>query len=138
MTADEIIEQLGLCAHPEGGWFAETWRDGTREERGSGTAIYFLLKAGETSAWHRVDAVEVWHWYAGSELELEIATSGAVETLRLGDDLAAGARPQRIVPRGAWQRARSTGEFTLVGCTVSPAFVLEGFEMAPAGWSPGD
>lgn len=140
MTADEIIAELGLEPHPEGGWFRETWRHVPTEGagRGAGTAIYFLLKAGEASAWHRVDAAEIWHHYAGAPLELRVSEPEVAPPVVyvLSPDLAAGARPQWIVPAGAWQSARSLGEWTLVGCTVSPAFVFEGFEMAPRGWAP--
>jgi predicted cupin superfamily sugar epimerase len=136
MDADEIIDALELRPHPEGGWFAETWRDEGRP-RGAGTAIYFLLRAGERSHWHRVDAAETWHHYAGAPLELAIARDGGpVTTAVLGIDLAAGQRPQATVPAGAWQAAVSTGPFTLVGCTVAPAFEFEGFELAPPGWEP--
>jgi predicted cupin superfamily sugar epimerase len=135
MHADEIIDVLGLRPHPEGGWFAETWRDDT-PPRGAGTAIYFLLRAGERSHWHRVDAAETWHHYTGAPLELSIAHAGAVTTTVLGTDLAAGQRPQATVPAGAWQAAVTTGELTLVGCTVAPAFRFEGFELAPPGWEP--
>lgn len=140
MTADELIAQLGLAAHPEGGHFVETWRDTpSGGGRGAGTAIYFLLRAGEESAWHKVDAAEIYHHYAGAPLEVDVAADDATPPARhvLGSDLAAGERPQLVVPPGAWQRARSCGEFTLVGCTVAPAFVFDGFEMAPPGWSPG-
>jgi len=138
LTPDEIIARLGLQPHPEGGHFAETWRD-TRPAggRGSGTAIYFLLRAGEVSRWHRVDATEIWHWYAGSALSLGLSPDGTGQTdLTLGPELASGQVPQAIVPAHAWQTARSLGAWTLVGCTVSPAFEFSGFEMAPPGWQP--
>lgn len=136
-SADRLIQQLGLEPHPEGGWYRETWRHVTPDEgRGAGTAIYFLLRAGERSAWHRVDADEIWHFYRGAPLELEIVDDGAPRVERLGSDLEVGERPQRVVPAGAWQRARSLGAFTLVGCTVSPAFEFSGFELAPDGFDP--
>lgn len=132
--AAALIAALGLERHPEGGWFRETWRDPDVDgERGSGTAIYFLLGEGERSHWHRVDAVEIWHHYAGAPLELSV---GGATPVVLGPDVAGGEVPQAIVPAGAWQSARSLGAFTLVGCTVSPAFRFEGFELAPDGWSP--
>jgi predicted cupin superfamily sugar epimerase len=137
-TAEDIIAALGLVAHPEGGHYRETWRapaDGGNA-RGVGTAIYYLLRAGEESRWHRVDAVEVWHFYAGDPLELRIAGDSGVNTIVLGTQVATGARPQIVVPRDAWQAARPLGAWTLVGCTVSPAFVFDGFELAPEGWSP--
>jgi predicted cupin superfamily sugar epimerase len=139
MDPDQLIAALGLAPHPEGGWYAETWREpapaGTRP---AGSAIHFLLRAGERSSWHRVDATEVWHHYAGDALLLEIAShDGTVTAIRLGDDIADGERPQAVVPAGAWQQAHSLGAWTLVGCTVAPAFRFEGFELAPQGWSPG-
>ena len=138
LDADEIIRLLALKPHPEGGHFVETWRhrpDGGG--RGAGTAIYFLLAEGERSLWHRVDATEIWHYYAGAPLLLSVSLgAGHLETLTLGPELFAGQRPQGVVPEGAWQSACSTGSFTLVGCTVSPAFVLSGFEMGPPGFDP--
>ena len=139
MMADEVITQLGLAPHPEGGHYRETWRDGTGNGgRGSGTAIYYLLKEGERSHWHRVDAAEVWHWYAGAPLELSVAGEGYGPYADiLGNDIAGGQRPQIVVPADAWQSARSLGDYTLVGCTVAPGFEFSGFEMAPSGWTPG-
>lgn len=128
MTAAEVVTLLDLAAHPEGGWFRETFRDTVGEGRAASTAIYFLLEAGQESRWHRVDAAEVWHHYAGAPLWLTI---GDAEH-RLGTDLAAGDRPQAVVPAGVWQKARSLGDWTLVGCTVAPGFEFSGFEMAPA------
>ncbi len=137
LDAAAVIQQLGLARHPEGGWYRETWRHHGRDGgRGAGTAIYYLLSAGEVSAWHRVDATEIWHWYAGAPLELDVASTGPVETHRLGPDLPTGERPQIIVAEGAWQSARSLGAWSLVGCTVSPAFEFSGFEIAPPGWKP--
>jgi uncharacterized protein len=139
MTADDIIRLLDLKPHPEGGHFAETFRDAADGGgRAASTAIYFLLARGERSHWHRVDAAEVWHYYAGSPLRLEIAANsdGLVRRVRLGLDLAAGERPQAVVPRHAWQAAESLGDWTLVGCTVAPGFEFAGFEMAPPGWTP--
>ena len=139
MKAEAIIRALGLEPHPEGGWFRETWREPTAP-RGHGTAIYFLLREGERSHWHRVDADELWHHYAGAPLELATSrdAAGPIERAVLGTALDEGQRPQLLVPAGAWQAARSLGTFTLVGCTVSPAFVFEGFELAPPGWVPGE
>ncbi len=142
MTADEIIAALGLKPHPEGGHFCETFRDRTTLPggRSAGTAIYYLLKAGERSHWHRVDATEIWHWYAGAPLCLAIAetVSNKVTIHTLGPMLGTGARPQIIVPAQAWQSAESLGSYSLVGCTVTPGFEFAGFEMAPPGWHPGD
>lgn len=141
LDAASTIDTLGLERHPEGGWFTETWRHRPDRPatRGAGTAIYFLLDADEESRWHRVDAAEVWHHYAGAPLLLSIAAddAGPVTTVRLGGDLLAGERPQVVVPAGAWQAARPDGGAVLVGCTVAPAFDFAGFELAPEGWEPG-
>jgi len=138
LSAAEIIRLLDLRPHPEGGHFAETWRHRPETgERGSGTAIYYLLQAGEYSHWHRVDATEIWHWYAGAPLVLTLSENGHDATaLHLGPDLSARQRPQLVVPAHAWQTAESLGAWTLVGCTVSPAFDFTGFELAPADWRP--
>jgi predicted cupin superfamily sugar epimerase len=139
LTADEVIRLLDLKPHPEGGHFREMFRDTRQVDdgRAASTAIYFLLARGERSHWHRVDAVEVWHWHAGAPLELEIAQGeGRIERATLGNDLASGERPQAIVPAHAWQAAQSFGDWTLVGCTVAPGFEFSGFELAPRGWSP--
>ena len=136
--ADAIIRLLGLAPHPEGGHYRETFRDEVSDgARAASTAIYFLLRAGEISRWHRVDAAEVWHWYAGAALALSIvAASGQRERIRLGPTLIAGERPQAVVPAGDWQQAESLGAWTLVGCTVAPGFVFEGFELAPTDFDP--
>jgi predicted cupin superfamily sugar epimerase len=138
---DHIISELGLRPHPEGGHYSETWRaPAGPAERPSGTAIYYLLRAGERSHWHRLDAAEVWHYYAGEPLELSVAAGSGLEPARrhvLGADLAAGQRPQLVVPAGDWQSAESLGAWTLVGCTVSPGFRFEGFELAAPDWHPG-
>jgi predicted cupin superfamily sugar epimerase len=142
LTADDVIRLLALTPHPEGGHYRETFRDADDEAgRAHSTAIYFLLRAGEVSQWHRVDAAEAWHWYAGDPLELELAPPDAsvAVIVRLGADLTRGERPQAIVPPGHWQRARSLGAWTLVGCTVAPGFTFAGFEMAPASFRvPGE
>lgn len=140
LDAAAVIAALGLQPHPEGGWYAETWRDAPADgSRGVGTAIYFLLEADQVSHWHRVDAVEIWHHHAGGPLDLRVAVddAGPVETTRLGPDLAAGQRPQGLVPAGAWQAARPVDGPVLVGCTVAPAFGFAGFELAPPEWEPG-
>ncbi|MEC3863047.1 cupin domain-containing protein [Mesobacterium sp. TK19101] len=135
MTADQIIATLGLMPHPEGGHYTQTWV-AENAGRPTGTCIYFLLKAGESSHWHRVDATEIWHFYAGSPLILSMAETdaGPRRDLLLGPDLAAGQRPQLIVPEQHWQAARSTGGWTLVGCTVSPGFRFDGFDLAQPGF----
>lgn len=138
LEARAVIETLGLQPHPEGGHFREIWRDPAPDgERGAGTAIYYLLAAGERSHWHRVDAAEAWHWYAGGPLALGVSEDGrASERLLLGPDLGAGQQPFRLVPKGWWQAAEPLGRWALVGCTVSPAFDFAGFEMAPPDWRP--
>ena len=135
--ADRIIKQLDLQPHPEGGHYRQTWiAPAAGRDRPVGTCIYFLLKAGERSHWHKVDAAEIWHFYAGAPLILSISETetGPRRDLTLGPDLAAGQQPQRIVPPDAWQMARSTGAHTLVGCTVSPGFRFEHFTLAPPGF----
>ncbi|KIC26509.1 MULTISPECIES: cupin domain-containing protein [unclassified Leisingera] len=134
MDADRIIEHLGLQQHPEGGWYKETWR-AENEGRPTGTCIYFLLKAGESSHWHRVDATEIWLYHAGAPLVLSMAATdeGPVQDHLLTPDLTKGA-PQLIVPTGHWQAAGTTGAFTLASCTVSPGFEFEGFELAAPGF----
>jgi uncharacterized protein len=133
--AEDLIRLLQLEVHPEGGWFRRTWTSAVTLDGGRATAsaIWFLLAADERSHWHRVDAEEVWLFHAGDPLELEVEGEPPV---LLGPDLVAGHRPQHVVPAGAWQAASSTGAFTLVSCVVSPAFVDEGFELAPPGWTP--
>jgi hypothetical protein len=140
LSAADIIRLLGLQPHPEGGHFREMFRDAHLVDgRAASTAIYFLLARGERSHWHRVDAVEIWHWYAGSPLVLETAPGdqGPVARATLGPDLTAGERPQVVVQARAWQAAESLGDWTLVGCTVAPGFLFSGFELAAPTWSPG-
>lgn len=134
MNADRIIQHLGLQQHPEGGWYKETWR-AENEGRPTGTCIYFLLKDGEASHWHRVDATEIWLYHAGAPLVLSMAATGEgpAQDHLLSPDLSQGA-PQLIVPEGHWQAARTTGDYTLVSCTVSPGFQFEGFELAAPGF----
>ncbi len=161
LTAHDVIRLLDLRPHPEGGHFRETFRDlpdsrgfpfaraedsknppplageGRERARAASTAIYFLLARGERSRWHRIDAAEVWHYYAGAPLKLEIARGeGRIEQVTLGSDLAGAERPQAVVPARAWQAAETLGDWTLVGCTVAPGFEFTGFELAPAGWQP--
>lgn len=138
LTADDIIAHLGLKPHPEGGYYRETFRDSRAVGggRAASTAIYFLLTRGQTSHWHRVDAVEIWHYHAGDPLTLRIADDCGERAIRLGPDLNAGEQPQAVVPAHAWQAAESTGDWTLVGCTVAPGFDFAAFELAPPGWSP--
>jgi predicted cupin superfamily sugar epimerase len=137
-TAAEIVATLGLQPHPEGGHYRETFRDSRVDSggRAASTAIYFLLASGERSHWHRIDAVEIWHYHAGAPLTLEIARDAGQRTITLGPDVAAGQEPQGIVPSHAWQAASTTGDWTLVGCTVAPGFDFATFELAPKGWKP--
>ena len=136
----EIIRLLDMQPHPEGGYYAETFRDPEQiNGRSAGTAIYYLLEAGDVSHWHRVDASETWHWYAGGPLVLTWTSDGtraAAATQTLGPDLRAGQRPQCVIPKGYWQTAESLGAWSLVGCTVAPGFEFSGFEMAPEDWRP--
>lgn len=133
MTADEIIETLTLEPHPEGGFYRQTWiAPSGSEERPTGTCIYFLLKSGQKSHWHKVDATEIWHYYAGARLTLWTSETdeGPAESHALGPHMKTGERPQVIVPKDHWQAAETTGDWTLVGCTVSPAFQFESFVLA--------
>jgi predicted cupin superfamily sugar epimerase len=139
LSAQDIIRMLALKPHPEGGHFRETFRDPNQiaDRRSVSTAIYFLLARGERAHWHRIDAVEIWHWYAGAPLQLEIAAAaGRVERVTLGGDISAGLRPQAVVPPQAWQAAQTLGDWTLLGCTVAPGFDFAKHEVAPQGWSP--
>jgi predicted cupin superfamily sugar epimerase len=150
LSARDVIRLLDLEPHPEGGHFREMFRDvpppyppplaGEGREgvgRAASTAIYFLLARGERSHWHRVDATEVWHFYAGAPLALEVASApGRYQRVTLGNNLAAGERPQAIVPAHAWQAAQTLGDWTLAGCTVAPGFEFAKFELAPKGWEP--
>jgi hypothetical protein len=137
LTAAEIIRRLALKPHPEGGHFRETFRDThTINGRAASTSIYFLLQRGERSHWHRVDAVETWHYYSGAPLELSVVNGASEEVIRLGPDIAAGEAPQVTVPARAWQAAQTLGDWTLVGCTVAPGFEFSGFELAPKDWKP--
>jgi hypothetical protein len=132
-VAEAIIRRLELQPHPEGGWYRQTWVGPDVAGRASGTAILFLLQAGERSHWHRVDADEIWLWHAGAPLVLSLGVEAAKE-VRLGPDVLGDEVVQAVVPAGWWQAARSTGAWTLVSCTVSPGFRFEGFELAPPGW----
>ena len=140
LTAADVVRRLGLSAHPEGGWFVETFRDPVLTGgRAASTAIYYLLEAGQSSRWHRVkDAAEVWHHYAGAPLRLRLAQGQgeSSQELVLGTDLGAGQRPQIVCPSGVWQTAVSLGEWSLCGCTVAPGFDFSSFEIAPPGWRP--
>lgn len=140
MEADDLITQLAMRPHPEGGHYAETWRAPVGDDGGRpvGSAILYLLVAGQRSHWHCVDAAEVWQYSAGEPLELRIWTPGDAEvtTIRLGDPANDGALPQAVVPTGSWQAARPLGAWTLVGCIVTPAFEFAGFELAPEEWEP--
>ncbi len=136
MTAEQIIAHFDMTPHPEGGHYCQTWIGGGTAPRPAGTCIYFLLQSGEHSHWHRVDATEIWHFYAGAPLILSLSETdtGPAKDHMLGNDLLGGHCPQVIVPENHWQSAHTTGEWTLVGCTVSPAFQFKGFTMAPPGF----
>jgi len=138
LTASQVVELLELQPHPEGGHYRETFRAASVDgKRGACTMIYYLLARGERSHWHRVDAMEIWLWHGGAPLVLSISEDGQQKNLyRVGNDLAAGERPQAVVPANAWQAAESLGDWSLVGCIVTPAFQFQGFEMAPTGWHP--
>ena len=139
LTAEAVVRHLGLEPHPEGGFYRETFRDQRADPDGRAisTAIYYLLGVGDVSEWHRVEAAEIWHHYAGAPLVLTVSPDGHDATARhLGPDLALGQLPQIVVPAGHWQTATSLGAWTLVGCTVAPGFDFSGFELAPPGWRP--
>lgn len=133
LSASEIIQRFDLQPHPEGGHYRQTWIDHAESGRPAGTCIYFLLQKGERSHWHKVDAAEIWHFYAGAPLLLHLSETddGPARTEVLSPDLLKGHVPQIIVPKDHWQAAETTGDYTLVGCTVSPAFRFEGFTLAP-------
>ncbi len=136
MGPDELIEKLQLSPHPEGGWYRQSWFDQSGSGRPAGTCIYFLLKQGERSHWHRVDAAEIWHFYTGSPIALSISakSDGPATDYLLGPDLGAGQCPQILVEAGHWQAAHAPQGWALMGCTVSPGFQFDGFELAPAGF----
>jgi predicted cupin superfamily sugar epimerase len=137
LTAEDVIRQHDLKPHPEGGWFRETFRDATGPHgRAHSTAILFLLKAGEVSRWHKVDAAELWHWYGGAPLLLEVKHGKARHQYRLGPDWHKGEHTHAAVPAHAWQSARSLGAWTLLGCTVAPGFDFGGLELAPDDFTP--
>jgi hypothetical protein len=131
--AERIIAALGLTPHPEGGHYRQMFQDQAGQGgRAHSTAIYYLLRAGEVSRPHRIDAVEIWHYYRGAPLELSIKPQDGVLAYHvLGASIEFGERPQLVVPSQGWQAARSLGEYTLVGCTVAPGFLFETFELAP-------
>ncbi len=140
LGVQELVRMLGMQPHPEGGWYVETHRAdaGDPDMRSPATAIYFLLAADQVSAWHRVDATEIWLWQAGAPLSLTISENGVdARAQRLGPDLRRGDRPQAVVPPGAWQTAETLGAWTLVSCVVAPGFEFSGFELAPPDWRPG-
>ncbi len=138
MDGNDLIAALGLSPHPEGGWYRETFRSPAAVGvRPAITVIHFLLKAGERSHWHRVDADEIWFWYAGSALLLDLHVAGTGHQVRLGPALLAGDHAHAVVPAGGWQAARVEGGWVLASCAVAPGFDFAGFELAPPGWSPG-
>lgn len=140
MTPEALIARLAMQPHPEGGHFVETYRDRPQDGgRGALSCIFFLLQAGEVSAWHRIDATEVWHFAGGDALALTLSPDGGrTESHPLGLEMMAGQQPHRIVPAQCWQTARTLGAWTLVSCIVAPAFEFASFELAPPGWQPAD
>merc|ERR1712136_106967 len=139
LSAERVISMLDLKPHPEGGFYRQTFQDDVMDTNGrsASTLIYFLLPRRVVSRWHKVDAVETWHWYGGSPLELSISPHGKDKhVITLSNDLLSKHRPQGVVPRHGWQQVRSLGDWTLVGCTVAPGFQFETFVMAPEGWEP--
>lgn len=138
-TASELISLLGLEPHPEGGFYRQTFADALGPTgRPVSTLIYYLLTNGEANVWHRIDSTEVWHWYAGAPMLLRVSRDGkAVSEHKLGNDFRAGERPQLVIPGHAWQVAKCLGDWSLIGCTVSPGFQFSKFEQAPDGWEPG-
>jgi predicted cupin superfamily sugar epimerase len=138
-SAAQLIRQLGLQPHPEGGWYRETWRaPAPGNARASATSIYFLLEQGQRSHWHKVDAAEIWLWHAGSPAVISTSPTdtGPIVDISLGGDVLAGETPQLRIEPGHWQSAHAIEGWTLVSCIVSPGFEFDGFELAPAGWEP--
>ena len=136
-SAEDVISHLRLAPHPEGGWYRETWRAFSPPgERSPGTAILYLLKAGERSHWHRVDATELWVFQAGHPLMLSLADQGKVTSVWLGADIVAGDQPQLVVQPRQWQSAQAVEGWALVSCLVVPGFEFNGFELAPPNWEP--
>lgn len=135
MTPADIIKTLDMQPHPEGGWYRETWRNAAAP-RSLGTAIYFLLEAHQQSHWHKVDADEMWHWYAGSSMELHQYNGKKQWVEILGPQLLTGQRPQLLVASDTWQMSVPVDGWVLVGCTVVPGFIFEGFELAAPDWQP--
>ncbi|KPL68542.1 cupin [Erythrobacter sp. SG61-1L] len=143
-NARQIIERLSLTPHPEGGWYRETWRAPANDGiRAGGTAIHFLLEAGQRSHWHKVDAAEIWLFHAGDPLRLSLSPgdSGPVSSVILGHDVAAGHSVQHVIAPGEWQAAEAPpvgpAGYSLVSCVVVPGFEFAGFTLAPEGWAPG-
>jgi uncharacterized protein len=132
---ESLITTLQLEPHPEGGWYRRTWvAESSDDVRPTGSAIYYLLLEGEVSAPHRIDATEIWHFYAGDPLELHREwADGRSDTQVMGPSVDEGQVPQVVVPAGVWQSAQPRGRYSLVGATVSPAFRFEGFELRSHG-----
>lgn len=143
MTADELIRELQLAPHPEGGWYRETWRAQAAEgERAAASAVLYVIEPGQRSHWNKVDADEIWLWHSGDPIDLKIAADGAgpVRTARLGGNVTGGEQVQAIIPAGQWQSAEpvaGAAGYSLISCIVAPAFEFSGFELAPPGWAPG-
>ncbi|KAI1393374.1 RmlC-like cupin domain-containing protein [Hypoxylon trugodes] len=145
-SAQEVVKQLNLIPNDEKGYYIQTFedpdsviRDSNNSTRSASTAIYYLLEgAVGSSYWHRVDAVEVWHYYAGAPLTLSLSNNDGKPPVEkvLGPDVFNNQQPQVAIPKGTWQSALSHGDWTLVGTTVAPGFVPDGVELAPPGWEP--
>jgi predicted cupin superfamily sugar epimerase len=137
LTAEKIIEALGLQPHPAGGFYGERFRDFPGEDgRARSTSIYYLLRAGEVLRWHHIDTAEIWHWYDGHPVELSFVGSGTISRALLGPNVSEGERPQVVIQARAWQCARPLGSYALCGWTATPGFELSKLEVAPEGWTP--
>lgn len=137
-SAADIIKQLNMQPHPEGGHYVETYRAPCASgERAAMTAIYYLLEVGDLSHWHRIDATETWLWHSGAPLAITVSPDGnSAASTHLGPDIGLGQAPQLVIPPMHWQTAESLGAWTLVSCVVAPGFSFDGFELAPTDWRP--
>lgn len=142
-TPDHYVEHLEMQPHPEGGWYKETYRskdavpssvlEGFDGDRNFATGIYFLLTKENFSAFHRIKSDEMWHFYDGDGLTIhEIRPNGAYIERKLGLDLENGERPQLVIAANSWfaSEVKEGGSWCLVGCTVSPGFDFQDFELA--------
>jgi hypothetical protein len=135
--ADELVRELGLAPHPEGGFYRELFRsrrmvrtDDGRSERWAATTIFYLLRGGDVNRWHRVASDEIWHWYEGAPLELHLLDPQLTrQRTEMIGPVDASSVPVRVVPAACWQAVRCTGEYTLAGCTVAPGFEFSDFRL---------